>query len=80
MGFIFKPMFKKMGEWMAPKAAEPEVQKPTPTPTAATPAVEAAAESERRRQRRASGRAATMLTGSSGASTGMVGTKKLLGD
>lgn len=78
MGFVFKPVFKAMGEWMAPKVATPEA--PAPTPTAATPAVEAAAESERRRQRMASGRAATMLTGSSGASSGMVGTKKLLGD
>lgn len=77
MGFIFKPMFKKMGEWMAPKSPEVDT---TVAPTAATPAVEAAAEAERRRQRMASGRAATMLTGSAGASSGMVGTKKLLGD
>lgn len=66
----------------------PQVAAPTPptaaeTPSVATPNVQAAAQAQRRRERTASGRAATMLSGSSsgGASGGSanIGTSKLLG-
>lgn len=66
----------------------PQMAAPTPptaaeTPSVATPNVQAAAQAARRRERTASGRAATMLSGSSsgGASGGSanIGTSKLLG-
>lgn len=68
----------------------PQVAAPTPptaadTPSVATPNVQAAAQAQRRRERTASGRAATMLSGSGGMSGGSsggsanIGTSKLLG-
>ncbi len=69
----------------------PEVAAPTPptvadTPSVATPNVQAAAQAQRRRERTASGRAATMLSGSGGGMSGgssggsaNIGTSKLLG-
>ena len=80
MSFIFKPMFKAVGDWMKPDM--PDAPTPTPTPAAdvTTPSVQAAADAERKRLRNQKGRASTMLTGSSGADTGAsVGTTKLLG-
>jgi hypothetical protein len=52
---------------------------PAPAPTQATPDVQAAAEAERRRNRNASGKAATMLTGSTGVAAPTTGTHTLLG-
>jgi hypothetical protein len=66
----------------------PQVAAPTPptaadTPSVATPNVQAAAQAQRRRERTASGRAATMLSGSSSGGTSggsaNIGTSKLLG-
>lgn len=66
----------------------PQMAAPTPptaaeTPSVATPNVQAAAQAQRRRERTASGRAATMLSGSSGGGTSggssNIGTSKLLG-
>lgn len=58
-------------------AATPVV-KATP-PDVSTPAVVAAADAERRRVRTSRGLASTMLTTAQGASSGNVGTTKLLG-
>jgi hypothetical protein len=52
---------------------------PAPAPTQATPDVQAAAEAERRRNRNASGKASTMLTGSTGVAAPTTGTHTLLG-
>jgi hypothetical protein len=64
-----------MTKLFMPKVTTPSV--PMKAPDAATPAVQAAADAERRRSR--SGVAANMLTGSSGAASGPLGTTKLLG-
>lgn len=60
------------------KPSVPQMPAQATRPAEMDPAVQAAAEAERRRQRMAAGQAATMLTGGS-ASTGPVGTTKLLG-
>lgn len=72
---VEQPDVPQMAAPAAPTAAE--------TPSVATPNVQAAAQAARRRERTASGRAATMLSGSSsgGASgnSANIGTSKLLG-
>ena len=58
----------------------PKTPAPTPpAPTLATPDVQAAAEAERRRNRTASGKASTLLTGSTGVAAPVTGTNTLLG-
>lgn len=63
---------------MASLFSSPKTPKVTPA-TQATPEVVAAADAERRRQQAGAGRAATMLSGGTGAATPTVGTKTLLG-
>ncbi|CAB4140624.1 hypothetical protein UFOVP669_52 [uncultured Caudovirales phage] len=83
MSFVFDSaasLVKKVGANLLPKAATPDASAFQPPSTAATPAVQAASEAERRRQMMKMGRASTLLTGAGGASAGMIGTSKLLGD
>lgn len=86
---IVNPITKIAGKLLGVEQPDmPQVAAPTPptaaeTPSVATPNVQAAAQAQRRRERTASGRAATMLSGSSsGAASGgsaNIGTSKLLG-